>query len=102
MRPLYQLFSRILQSITTICHYSYPYDEGVLAGPNTQTTHLSLSSKARSPSQATYRVWGINWSHALTSVVAAILHRSVFIADIEASTLSGHSVIDATMAPDNY
>ena len=38
---------------------------------------------------------------ALTCVVAAIFHGSVFRADIEASTLSGHSAIDATMTPDN-
>ena len=74
----------------------------MLPGPNTRSTHLSLSSKARSPSRATYRVWGINWSDALTCVVAAIFHRSVFRADIEASTLSGHSAIDATMTPDSH
>ena len=44
----------------------------------------------------------MNWSDALKCVVAAIFHWSVFRADIEASTLSGHSVIDATLTPDNY
>src|SRR4051812_36499557 len=74
----------------------------MLAGPNTQTTHLNLSSKAGSPSRATYRVWGTNRSDALTCVVAAIFYRSVFGADIEASTLLGHSSIDVTMMPDSH
>ena len=73
----------------------------MLTGPNIQTTHLNLSSKSGSPSRATYRVWGTNRSDALACVVAAIFHRSIFKADIEVSTLSGHSAIDVTMTPDS-
>ena len=55
--------------------------KGVQAGPNTQTSHLSLTSKAGGPDRATYRVRGTIRSDALTCVIAAISHWSIFRAD---------------------
>ena len=54
--------------------------KGVQAGPNTQTSHLSLTSKA-GPDRATYRVRGTIRSDAHTYVGAAIFHWSIFRAD---------------------
>ena len=74
---------------------------------STQITYLSLTSKVGSPSrsgQAICHIPGLGHKTDLTHscAIAAIFHRSVFRANIEASTLCSHSAIDVTMTPDSY
>ena len=87
-------------TILAICRYSYPYDEGVQAGPYTQTSHLSLTSKAGSPTES-HTGSGAQSSPTHSHVSSPPSSTCPSSEQIEVPTLAGSSAIDATMTPND-